>query len=149
MEMGDTCGHQDVKYLLKLDQHFLKVFKTASDNEGRGHDWQQEDAKFEEACKSGYTGVQPRIGRQANSSMHMQQKQSERRLGRDKAFSGAPCGGVLPLGGLVTLLAARSSLRRRYMYLLRYHGLQQDNGAFIIGIPMNHSVSMKTRRKIP
>lgn len=101
MEMGDTCGHQDVKYLLKLDQHFLKVFKTASDNEGRGHDWQQEDAKFEEACKSGYTGVQPRIGRQANSSMHMQQKQSERRLGRDKAFSGAPCGGVLPLGGLV------------------------------------------------
>lgn len=101
MEMDDTCGHQDVKYLLKLDQHFLKVFKTASDNEGRGHDWQQEDAKFEEACKSGYTGVQPRIGRQANSSMHMQHKQSERRLGRDKVFSGAPCGGVLPLGGLV------------------------------------------------
>lgn len=81
MEMGDTYGHQDVKdrYLLKLDQPFVKVFKIASDNEGRGHDWQQEDAKFEEACKSGYTGVQPRIGRQANLSMHMQQKQIERR----------------------------------------------------------------------
>lgn len=149
MEMSDTCGHQDVKYmyLLKLDQHFLKVFKTASDNEGRGHDWQQEDAKFEEACKSGYTGVQPRIGRQANSSMHMQQKQSERRLGRDKVFSGAPCGGVLPLGGLVTLPDHLCVAGCRY--LLRYHGLQQDHGAFRIGIPMNHSVSMKTRRKIP
>lgn len=84
MEEGDTRGHQDVKYMYLTFSNW-KFFNTASDNKGRGHDW-QEDAKFEEACKSVsfappnmYPRVQPRIGRQANLSMHMQQKQIERR----------------------------------------------------------------------
>lgn len=43
MEEGDTRGHQDVKYMYLTFSNW-KFFNTASDNEGRGHDW-QEDCK--------------------------------------------------------------------------------------------------------